>query len=419
MEMITTNCCIVGAGPAGAILALLLARKGIDVTLIEAQKDFNRAFRGDTVHSGTMELLNSLGLADALMQLPHSKLYSGKIEGPVFAAPFEIIDFSALNSPFPYVTMMPQADFLTYVIDQASQYPNFKLRLKTSATALIKTNGEIVGVKFRSGKQQGEIYANVTIAADGRASKLRAASGLPYTKLAAPMDVLWLSLPRQAGEMIKAKGLAGRIGKGAIVLIFERTQDWQIGVVVLKGSYRDIKRAGLASFTNLLRTMIPEFNTTLDALTDWRQVVPLSVEIGRLKEWAKPGLLIIGDAAHTMSPVGGIGINYAIQDAVATANVLYAPLQQNALTFPDLQRVQQQRELGTRIAQRFQAIAQRQIIGRFLNTDVVKPPLPAKLIQRIPVIRKLLARFIAYGAFPVTLAPELQKPISSIANRTC
>ncbi len=409
MNSQTTDCCIVGAGPAGAILALLLARQGIAVTLVEAQKDFNRAFRGDTVHAGTMELLAQLGLADALLEIPHSKLHSGKIEGPAFTEPFEVINFAELDSPYPYVTMMPQADVLTYVVGQAQRFPNFTLLLKTSATGLIEDNGVIKGITYRKGKTQGQIHATVTIAADGRASKLRAASGLDYTKLAAPMDILWLSLPRIATETIIAKGLAGRIGDGTIVLIFERPTDWQVGVVVLKGSYREVKKAGLTQFKARLAKMIPEFDATLAGLTEWRQVVPLSIELGRLKTWAKPGLLLIGDAAHTMSPVGGIGINYAIQDAVAAANALYKPLQANTLTYADLQQVQRQRQLSTRIAQRFQAVAQRQIVGRFLADDVIKPPLPARIMQRVPFIRRLLARFISYGAFPVRLAPGLRQ----------
>ncbi len=409
MNTTHTTCCIVGAGPAGAILALLLVRQGIDVTLIEAQKDFNRAFRGDTVHSGTMELLDQIGLAEDLLKIPHSKLHNGVIEGPAFDAPFEIIDFSAIRSNYPYVTMMPQSEFLNYVIHQAQQYANFTLLLKTSAQGLIEENGHVHGVTYRQGKEQGEIRATVTIAADGRSSKLRAASGLTYKTLSAPMDVLWMSIPKVAGETVQAKGLAGRIGLGRIALLFERETEWQIAVVILKGAYREVKREGLPEFKAILYKMVPEFNTTFDALTEWRQIVPLSVELGRLTNWSRPGLLIIGDAAHTMSPVGGIGINYAIQDAVATANVLTEPLQKGTLTPQHLAQVQAQRERSVKIAQRFQATAQQQIIGRFLTTDVARPPLPARLIQRVPPIKRLLANFVAYGAFPVQLNEALRR----------
>ncbi|MBD1908251.1 FAD-dependent oxidoreductase [Funiculus sociatus GB2-A5] len=387
-----TDCCIVGGGPAGAVLALLLARLGIGVMLLEAHKDFDRDFRGDTLHSSTMEIMEQLGLADRLLQLPHSKIRQMSIITP--SGSLTLADFSRLKTPYPYITIMPQVRFLELIVEEAKRYPNFVLVLGANVQELVEEDGEIRGVRYRGHGGWHEVRSRLTVGADGRHSKMRQLAGFEVISTSPPMDVLWFRLPRHPEDL---EGLMGRIGSGKIVAMLDRSDTWQVAYVIPKGGYQQIRAAGLEALREAIVEVVPEFSDRVQHLHDWSQIAFLSVESSRLKRWYRPGLLLIGDAAHVMSPVGGVGINYAIQDAVVAANVLSKPLRTEQLKLSDLAAVQRRRELPTRTIQAFQSFAQKQIIA-----PAIEPNRQFKLpaILRLPILRDLPARLIAFGILP-------------------
>lgn len=389
LDVQTIDCCIVGGGPAGAVLALLLARQGIPVMLLEAHKDFDREFRGDTIHPSVMEIMEELGLADRLLQLHHSKLRSLNIQTE--EQTFTLADFSHFKTKYPYITLLPQARFLEFITEEAKRYPNFQLILGANVQELIEEDGEIRGVRYRGHGGWHEVRAILTVGADGRHSRLRQLAGFKSIETSPPMDVLWFRLPRKADE---AEGLNGRIGKGHILIMLDRSDFWQIGFVIPKGGYQDLRTAGLEALRQSIVEVVPELSDRVELLKDWSQVAFLGVESSRLSQWYRHGLLLIGDAAHVMSPVGGVGINYAIQDAVVTANVLSEKLKTGKLQIRDLAKVQRRRELPTRFIQAFQSLIQQQIFVRALNTQQ-RFHLPVFL--RLPIVRDLPARFIAFG----------------------
>lgn len=389
LDVQTTDCCIVGGGPAGAVLALLLARQGIPVMLLEAHKDFDREFRGDTIHPSVMEIMEELGLADRLLQLHHSKLRRLNIQTQ--EETFTLADFSHFKTKYPYITLLPQARFLEFITEEAKRYPNFQLILGANVQELIEEDGEIRGVRYRGHGGWHEVRAMLTVGADGRHSRLRQLAGFKSIETSPPMDVLWFRLPRKADE---AEGLNGRIGRGHILIMLDRSDFWQIGYVIPKGGYQNLRTAGLEALRQSIVEVVPELSDRVELLKDWSQVAFLCVESSRLTQWYRPGLLLIGDAAHVMSPVGGVGINYAIQDAVVTANVLSEKLKTGKLQIPDLAKVQRRRELPTRFIQAFQSLIQEQIFVRALNTQQ-RFHLPVFL--RLPIVRDLPARAIAFG----------------------
>ncbi|MFQ4145117.1 FAD-dependent oxidoreductase [Chlorogloeopsis sp. ULAP02] len=392
VDVQTTNCCIVGGGPAGAVLALLLARQGIPVMLLEAHKDFDRDFRGDTIHPSVMEIMEELGLADRLLQLPHAKMRQISIKTP--EASVTLADFSHLHTRFPYITMLPQARFLEFITAEAQKYPNFQLIMGANVQELIEEDGVIRGVRYRGHGGWHEIRAILTVGADGRHSRLRQSANFESIQTSPPMDVLWFRLPKKPDDL---EGGIGRIGRGHIVAMLDRGEQWQIAYVISKGGYQEIRAAGLEALRKSVVDVVPELQDRVEYLQDWSQIAFLSVESSRLKRWYRPGLLLIGDAAHIMSPVGGVGINYAIQDAVVAANVLSKPLKQGRVELSHLAKVQRQRELPTRVIQAFQSLVQQRIFARVLNSNQLLQ-LPAWL--RLPWLRDFPLRLVAYGLFP-------------------
>ncbi|PMB11448.1 monooxygenase [Fischerella thermalis CCMEE 5205] len=392
LDVQTTNCCIVGGGPAGAVLALMLARQDISVILLEAHKDFDRDFRGDTIHPSVMEIMEELGLAEKLLQLPHAKMRQIRIRTP--EASVTLADFSHLRTRYPYITMLPQARFLEFIAAEAQKYPNFQLIMGANVQELIEEDGVVRGVRYRGHGGWHEVRTILTVGADGRHSRLRQLAGFESIQTSPPMDVLWFRLPKQPGDY---EGGMGRIGRGHIVAMLDRGDQWQMAYVIPKGEYQEIRASGMEALRKSIVEVVPELQDRIQHLQDWSQIAFLSVESSRLVRWYRPGLLLIGDAAHVMSPVGGVGINYAIQDAVVAANVLSKPLKQGHVELHELAKVQRQRELPTRIIQAFQSFIQQQIFARVLNSNQLLQ-LPGWL--RLPWLRDLPARLVAYGVFP-------------------
>jgi 2-polyprenyl-6-methoxyphenol hydroxylase-like FAD-dependent oxidoreductase len=393
VDVQTTDCCIVGGGPAGAVLAFLLARQGIPVILLEAHKDFDRDFRGDTIHPSVMEIMEELSLSDRLLQLPHAKMHRIQIQTPQNS--LVLADFSHLKTHYPYITMLPQVKFLEFITQEAQKYPHFQLVMGANVQELIEEDGVIQGVRYRGGGGWHEVRAMLTVGADGRHSKLRQLGSFETIETSPPMDVLWFRLPRKPED---AEGGMGRIAQGHLIAMLDRGDEWQLAYVIPKGGYQQLRSAGLEELKKSVVEVVPELSDRIENLHDWSQVAFLSVESNRVKRWYRPGLLLIGDAAHIMSPVGGVGINYAIQDAVVAANILSKPLKYQRVELKDLAKVQRQRELPTRIIQTFQTFIQKQIFARVLSSDQTFQP-PAFL--RWPILRDLPARLIALGVFPV------------------
>jgi 2-polyprenyl-6-methoxyphenol hydroxylase-like FAD-dependent oxidoreductase len=391
----TTTCCIVGAGPAGAILALLLARKGIEVTLLEEHMDFARDFRGDTVHPSTMEILAQIGLADRVLQLKHTLAPAMNVETP--QGIIANLSFERLKTRFPYITLIPQAQFLACITEETKRYANFRLVMGARAEKLIEEDGYIHGVQYRAQDGWHELRAILTVGADGRFSRVRKLAGFEPIKNSAPMDVLWFRLPRQAGDPEGTDGKLG-IGQGHVFVQFDRGEQWQIGYTIPKGGYQKIKADGLEHLRADIGELMPAFADRMQTITEWKQVSVLSVESSRVKRWYRPGLLLIGDAAHVMTPVGGVGINYAIQDAVAAANILTDDLREGKVRTSNLARVQRRRELPTRLIQSLQNLMQKQLLERATDTKG-SPVLPLmfKLALHTPVLRDIPAKLVGFG----------------------
>ena len=397
LESISTTCVIAGGGPAGMMCGFLLARAGIDVTVLEKHKDFLRDFRGDTVHPSTLEIMHELGLLEDFLKLPHTRIRTANLQ--IGDQHLTIGDFARVPTRCKFIALMPQWDFLDFLAREARKLPNFHLLMETQATDLIAQEGKICGVLAKTPSANVQICAPLTIAADGRHSLLRDKSGLKLRDLGAPFDVLWLRLPVLPGD---PADLIGKVQGGAVFVMIYRTDYWQCAYLIPKDGFEAIKAEGLSKFRARLKTIAGFAAGRIDdTITDFDQVKLLTVTVERLEKWARPGLVCIGDAAHAMSPIGGVGINLAIQDAVATANILGPVLQQGAPTLADLAKVQARREFPTRVIQAFQVAAQNALLAPTLQSNrTPKPPWIFRLLNAWPWARQFPARFIGLGVRP-------------------
>jgi 2-polyprenyl-6-methoxyphenol hydroxylase-like FAD-dependent oxidoreductase len=404
-EQVSTRCCIVGGGPCGLMLGFLLARAGVDVVVLEKHADFLRDFRGDTIHPSTLEVMGELGLLEAFLELPHHKAtaigaFFGDLE-------YSFADFSHLPTRCKFIAFMPQWDFLDFLAQRGKRYPAFHLRMRAEAVDLIEDGGRVRGVRVDTPDGPLEVRAELTVGCDGRHSTVRARAGMRVEDLGAPMDVLWFRLPKKPNDPDESMG---RFDAGRIIVVIDRGDYWQCAFLIPKGGFDDTKRAGLPAFRRSIAAAVPAFADRVEGLENWDHVMLLTVAVDRLERWHRPGLLCIGDAAHAMSPIGGVGVNLAVQDAVAAANILWQPLRSGAVSEEDLARVQKRREFPTRVTQRIQIFMQNNVIGRALGAGkALEAPLALRLIARFAPLRRIPARIIAVGVRPEHVhSPDVQ-----------
>ncbi len=392
-QRLQTTCAIAGGGPAGMMLGYLLARAGIDVVVLEKHADFLRDFRGDTIHPSTLELMHELGILREFLQRPHQEVRQFKIE--IGGRETTIGDFSLLKTPCPFIAFMPQWEFLDFIAAQARRYPAFRLLMQAEATSLIQESGRVVGLDVITPDGPLQVRSRLTVGADGRASTVREQAGLMVDDVGAPIDVLWMRVSRRPGDPGQ---LVGRFDQGRGLIMIDRGDYWQCGLIIRKGGFDEIRRAGLSAFHENIAQIAPFLHGRLDELSDWNQIRLLTVRVDRLRRWYREGLLCIGDAAHAMSPVGGVGINLAIQDAVAAANLLYEPLRRGRVELADLQRVQRRREWPARVVQRVQVFVHRNFVNRVIASHKrASIPWFIRLIAAIPPLRRLPARLVGLG----------------------
>jgi 2-polyprenyl-6-methoxyphenol hydroxylase-like FAD-dependent oxidoreductase len=396
-ESLSARCCIVGGGPAGIMLGLLLARAGVDVIVLEKHADFFRDFRGDTIHPSTLEVVHELGVLDDFLKRPHQELRL--LRGWIGDEMIPVADFSHLPTRCKFIALMPQWDFLDFLTQHARKYPDFRLRMEAEVTNLIEEGGRVAGVRAHTPAGMLEVRADLIVGADGRHSTVREKAGLQTDDLGAPMDVLWMRLSQRPGD---PKESMGRFDPGHVFVMIDRGDYWQCAFVIPKGGFDEVKRRGIEAFREEVARVAPFMRDRVNELADWDHVKLLTVAVNRVREWYRPGLLCIGDAAHAMSPIGGIGVNLAVQDAVAAGNILARPLRSGPPTLDELRAVQRRRELPTRITQRAQVIAQNRIIGRVLTTQATSfsLPLPLRLLRKWPFLRRIPARIIGMGVRP-------------------
>ena len=402
-ENISVRCCIAGGGPAGMMLGYLLARTGAQVLVLEKHADFLRDFRGDTIHPSTLEVMYELGLLEEFLRLPHQKVY--ELNAQVGQTQITIADFRHLPSRCRFIALMPQWDFLNFLAEHAARFPSFALRMQAEVTGLIHDSGRVIGVHANTPHGTVKVRADLVVGADGRNSIVREKAGLKVKDLGAPMDVLWFRLTRTSKDPVATMG---RFDAGRIFIMINRGDYWQCGYVIAKGRFEEVRREGLESFRDEIKRVAPFAKETVGELRTWNDVKLLTVRVDRLLNWYRAGILCIGDAAHAMSPVGGVGINLAIQDAVAAGNVLFKPLLQGRATAHHLRQIQRRRELPTRITQRLQVAVQRRIIARVLDqTAALEPPLAARLLAKLPSLRRIPARIVGLGIRAEHINPEI------------
>ena len=391
-----TRCCIVGGGPAGMMLGFLLARAGVDVTVLEKHADFLRDFRGDTVHPSTLEIMHELGLLDEFLKLPHQKV--SHLSFQIGASRIPLVDLSHIPTQCKFIALMPQWDFLNFLATHGQRYPTFHLLMKAEATDLITANGVVAGVRAKTPDGELTINADLVVGCDGRHSTVRERAGLAVQDIGAPIDVLWFRISRResAGDEV-----FGHIEAGQMMVMLNRGDYWQCAYVIPKEGSDRVKGEGLAKFRERVLALSPILRDRIEEIRSFDDVKLLTVAIDRLREWYKPGVLCIGDAAHAMSPVGGVGINLAIQDAVAAANILAEPLRNGTVTRENLAAVQRRREFPMQVIQRIQVLIQNNLLSPALtSSERPKPPLLMRLIAGVPLLRRIPARVLAVGIRP-------------------
>jgi 2-polyprenyl-6-methoxyphenol hydroxylase-like FAD-dependent oxidoreductase len=412
-KTVTTGCCIAGGGPAGMMLGLLLARAGVEVMVLEKHADFLRDFRGDTIHPSTLEIMSELGLLEEFLQRPHQEVRV--LTGLIGEDRVTLADFSHLPTRCRFIAFMPQWEFLDFLADKAKVYPNFDLHMQAEVTDLIEDGAAVTGVKAKVPEGTLAVQADLVVGADGRHSAVRDLAGLDVEDLGAPMDALWMRLSKRPGDATQA---LGRIQAGRLFVMLDRGDYWQCAFVIPKGGFNDLRWRGLPAFRAAIVELNPALADRVQELTSWDDVKLLTVRVDRLRRWYKPGVLCIGDAAHAMSPVGGVGINLAIQDAVAAANILAAPLRKGPVPVELLAKVQKRREWPTRLMQALQIFIQTRIIKTVLGLKTQpRAPFAVKLLDRFPVLRRLPARLIGMGFRPEHVSPEIRNQNSEAGSQ--
>jgi 2-polyprenyl-6-methoxyphenol hydroxylase-like FAD-dependent oxidoreductase len=402
---IHATCCIVGGGPAGMMLGYLLGRAGVETLVLEKHADFFRDFRGDTVHPSTLQVMDELGLIEGFLKLPHQQLQ--KMEGKFGAASIRLADLSRLNVKYNFIAFMPQWDFLNFLRESGKRFTSLKVMMNTDATNLIWSGDAVAGVNANTPEGPVEIRCELTIGCDGRHSIVRQRANLEVEEIGAPMDVLWFRAGKRGNE---SESLFARLEPGKMLVTFDRGDYWQCAYVIGKGQYDAVKAGGLDAFRSDVMALAPILTPGIADLKSWDDVKLLTVAINRLKRWTRPGLLCIGDAAHAMSPVGGVGVNLAVQDAVATANLLAAKLASGCPSEHDLDAVRRRREFPVRMTQAMQVVVQNKLISVALKAGdrPLRAPLLARIVNAIPWLQGVTARFVALGVRPEHVhSPEL------------
>jgi 2-polyprenyl-6-methoxyphenol hydroxylase-like FAD-dependent oxidoreductase len=406
------TCCIAGGGPAGVMLGFLLARAGIEVAVLEKHADFLRDFRGDTIHPSTLQLMHELGLLETFLQRPHQEIR--ELHGLIGDSNITIADFSHLPTRCKFVALMPQWDFLDFLSEAGGRYPGFHLGMRTDVTDLIEEGDRVVGVRAQTPDGPREIRADLIVGADGRHSTVRERAGFHVTDIGAPIDVLWMRLSKKPSDPGQT---AGVFNYGRLLVMLDRGDYWQCAFVIRKGGYDAVRARGLDNFRSELLRLAPLLRDRVGELKDWDDIKLLTVAVDRLERWWRPGLLCIGDAAHAMSPIGGVGVNLAVQDAVAAANILARPLAAGTLSTADLDAVQKRRTFPMKVIQRMQVTVQERILDRVLgNDEPIKAPWQMRLFNTFPVLRRIPARVVGIGVRPEhihtlarSLAPQMAR----------
>jgi 2-polyprenyl-6-methoxyphenol hydroxylase-like FAD-dependent oxidoreductase len=396
VERLQTRCVIAGGGPAGMTAGYLLARAGVPVVVLEKHADFNRDFRGDTIHPSTLELMHELGLLDEFLKQPHQELRG--LRAVVNGQVVPVADFTKLPTRCKFIAFMPQWDFLNFLSSHAKRFPTFQLHMETEVVDLLMESSRVIGVRAKTPRGELEVHSDLVIGADGRHSTAQTRAGLEQLQFGVPIDVLWMRISKKQGD---PKQTLGFFQHGKLLVLLDRDDYWQCGFVIAKGQFDEIKERGLAQFQNDIVSFAEFLRDRVAELDDWSKIKLLTVQVNRLREWYCEGLLCIGDSAHAMSPAGGVGINLAIQDAVATANLLAEKLQRGPVQVDDLRTVQARREWPTRLIQGMQIFIHRRVVtGRSSNEKQASLPFVLRLLKWFPILRQLPARFIGMGPRP-------------------